>query len=279
MASTRRVTVPRLMELKRAGQRIVMVTAYDYPSARLADEAGVDAILVGDSLAMVVLGYENTLPVTLEEMLHHVKAVARGAERALVVADMPFLSYQGSADDAVLACGRMLKEGGARAVKLEGGEAIAPLVARLVNSGIPVLGHLGLQPQSVHQVGGHRVQGKGAEDARRILRDAQALEAAGAFGIVLELVPRALAAAITARLAIPTIGIGAGAGCDGQVQVLHDLLGLADYVPRHARRLLDLRATIRGALETYAAEVRDGSFPGEEHGVEMDAEELRKALE
>lgn len=276
---TRKVTVPRLAEMKREGRKIVMVTAYDYPTAALADEAGVDVILVGDSLGMVVLGYESTLPVTIDQMLHHVQPVARAARRALVVADMPFLSYQGSADEAVMNCGRMLKEGGAHAVKIEGGEVMAPLVARLVGSGIPVLGHVGLLPQSVYQVGGHRVQGKTAEGARQLLRDAAALESAGAFAVVLELVPRALAEAVSARLSIPTIGIGAGAGCDGQVQVLHDLIGLSERVPRHARRLLDLRSAIRGALETYAAEVREGRFPGPDQSVEMDPEELRKALE
>jgi len=273
-----RVTVPRVVEMKARGEKVVMVTAYDTPTARLADEAGVDLILVGDSLAMVALGYESTLPVTMEEMLHHTRAVARGARRALVVGDLPFLSYQASADDAILNAGRMLKEGGARAVKLEGGEAVAPLVHRMVSSGIPVVGHVGLMPQSVHQMGGFRVQGKTAEAARQVLRDAVALQDAGAFAVVLEAVPAPLAEAITARLSIPTIGIGAGAGCDGQVQVVTDLLGLSERLPRHARPFLDLSRLIREAFEAYAAEVRAGSFPGPENATTMSDEELRKAL-
>ncbi|HHX38645.1 MAG TPA: 3-methyl-2-oxobutanoate hydroxymethyltransferase [Armatimonadetes bacterium] len=273
-----RVTVPRVVEMKARGEKVVMVTAYDTPTARLADEAGVDLLLVGDSLGMVALGYESTIPVTMEEMLHHTRAVAHGARRALVVGDLPFLSYQASADDAILNAGRMLKEGGARAVKLEGGEGVAPLVRRMVGSGIPVVGHVGLLPQSVHQMGGFRVQGKTAEAARQVLRDALALQDAGAFAVVLEAVPAPLAEAISARLSIPTIGIGAGAGCDGQVQVVTDLLGLSERLPKHARAFLDLSKLIREAFEAYAAEVRAGSFPGPENATTMDDEELRKAL-
>ncbi|MDH7568113.1 MAG: 3-methyl-2-oxobutanoate hydroxymethyltransferase [Armatimonadota bacterium] len=256
-----------------------MLTAYDFPSARLAEAAGVDALLVGDSLAMVVLGHETTIPVTLEEMLHHVKAAARGASRALVVADMPFLTYHAGIDDAVLNCGRMLKEGGAHAVKIEGGEAMAPLVERLVRAGIPVLGHIGLLPQSVHQLGGYRVQGKSASQARQLLRDARALEEAGAFAVVLELVPAPLAAAVSARLTIPTIGIGSGAGCDGQIQVWHDILGLSERVPRHAHRFADLRTAILNGIARYVQAVHDGEFPASEHAAGMDEAELRRALQ
>lgn len=278
-ATQKHVTVPRLLQLKSEGQKIAMVTAYDYPSACLADTAGVDMLLVGDSLGMVVLGYESTLPVTMEDMLHHTRAVARGTKRAMVVADMPFLSYQGNADEAVINAGRLLKEGGAHAVKLEGGAHLAPLVSRLVDSGIPVVGHLGLLPQSLRQLGGYRAQGKTSEGARRLLQDAKALEEAGACSIVLEVVPAPLATAISERLSIPTIGIGAGAGCDGQVQVMHDLLGITERTPRHARRFAELGAAIRTAFESYAQAVREGSFPGPENSLEMDPEELRKALE
>lgn len=279
MAAEKKVTVPGLLQMKAEGRKIAMLALYDYPTAQLAEEAGVDVLLVGDSVGMVVLGYENTLPVTLEEILHHVKAVGRAARRALVVADMPFLSYQGSPDDAVMNAGLMLKEGGAHAVKLEGGAYVAPLVARLVASGIPVIGHVGLQPQAIRQVGGYRAQGKSADAARRLIEEAAAIEAAGAFALVLELVPRQLAAEVSARLAIPTIGIGAGEGCDGQVQVAHDVLGLSPRIPRHARPAADLRTAIRAAFETYANEVRSGAFPAPEQGIEMDPEELRKALE
>jgi 3-methyl-2-oxobutanoate hydroxymethyltransferase len=266
MSDRKPVTAPDLIEKKARGERIVVVTAYDYPTALYADQAGVDAILVGDTLGMVVLGYPTTLPVTMEEMLHHVRAVGRAQPKALVIADMPFLSYQVSADEAVRNAGRLLKEGGAAAVKLEGGAAVAPVVARLVAAGIPVMGHLGMTPQSVHELGGFRVQARHPEAARQLLQDARELEAAGAFGIVLELVPAEVAQAVTEALRIPTIGIGAGARCDGEVQVFHDLLGLFEwFVPRHTKRYAEIGKTIRDALAQYAEEVRSGAFPAEEN--------------
>jgi len=265
--------------MKEQGEKIVMLTAYDYVTAQLIDQAGVPLILVGDSLGIVVLGYETTLPVTLEEMLHHVKAVGRGAQRAFVVADMPFMTYQVSAEQALLNAGRFLQEGTAQGVKLEGGEPMAPTVARLVEVGIPVMGHIGLTPQSVHQLGGYRVQGRTVEVARRLLNDARCLEQAGAFAIVLECVPAPLAAAITERVNVPTIGIGAGAGCDGQVQVLHDLLGLfTGFVPRHAKQYAQLAQIIRQAVETYRDEVQAGTFPTAEHAFGMEEAILREAL-
>jgi 3-methyl-2-oxobutanoate hydroxymethyltransferase len=266
MADRKPVTVPDLVEKKTHGERIVVVTAYDYPTALYADQAGVDAILVGDTLGMVVLGYSTTLPVTMEEMLHHVRAVSRAQPKALVIADMPFMSYQVGVEEAVRNAGRLLKEGGAAAVKLEGGQAVLPVVERLVSVGIPVMGHLGMTPQSVHELGGFRVQGRQPEQARRMLQEAQALERAGAFSIVLELVPSELAQAITEAVRIPTIGIGAGPHCDGEVQVFHDLLGLFEwFVPRHTKRYAEIGRTIREALASYAAEVRGGAFPAEEN--------------
>lgn len=266
MPDRKPVTIPELIARKSRGERIVMVTAYDYPTALYADQAGVDAILVGDTLAMVVLGYDTTLPVTMEEMLHHVRAVARARPKALVIADMPFLSYQVSPEEALRNAGRMLKEGGAAAVKLEGGERTAPVVARLVQAGIPVLGHVGLTPQSVHELGGFRVQAREPASARQLLQDALALEAAGAFGVVLELVPAEVARVVTRRLRIPTIGIGAGPDCDGEVQVLHDLLGLFEwFVPRHTKRYAELGRAIREAVQRYAEEVRARAFPAEEN--------------
>lgn len=266
MAERRPVTAPDLAEKKSRGERIVVVTAYDYPTALYADRAGVDVLLVGDTLGMVVLGYPTTLPVTMEEMLHHVRAVTRAQPKALVVGDMPFLSFQAGEDDAVRNAGRLLKEGGAGAVKLEGGERVAPLVARLTAAGIPVMGHLGLMPQSIHEHGGFRVQGRRPEEARRLHDDALALERAGAFSVVLELVPAEVAAGISPALRIPTIGIGAGPACDGQVQVLHDLLGLFDwFVPRHTRRYAEVGPLMQEAIERYAADVRRGDFPGEEN--------------
>ncbi|MBI4571501.1 MAG: 3-methyl-2-oxobutanoate hydroxymethyltransferase [Chloroflexi bacterium] len=266
-----RVTVRDLRAMKRRGEPIVMLTAYDYPSARLVDAAGADVILVGDTLGMVVLGYETTLPVTMEEMLHHVKAVTRAAPRALVVADMPIMSYHAGPEDALRNAARFLKEAGAQAVKLEGGVTVAGTVRRLVDAGIPVMGHAGLTPQSVHQFGGWKVQGKTPQGAVRLMNDALALERAGAFAVVLELVPAALARLVTKRLAIPTIGIGAGPDCDGQVQVFHDLLGLFEgFTPKHARRYADLAGAARSALAAYAADVRERRFPSEEHSFSMD---------
>jgi 3-methyl-2-oxobutanoate hydroxymethyltransferase len=250
--------------MKKRGEKIVMLTAYDYPSARLVEEAGVPIILVGDSLGMVVLGYDSTIPVTMDEMLHHVKAVVRGTSRAHVVADMPFMSYQASPQEALHNAGRMLKEGGAQSVKLEGGARIADTVRLLVESGIPVMGHIGLTPQSVNQFGGYKVQGKTPAAAVKLLNDALALQEAGAYAVVLETVPVQVARAITQRLAIPTIGIGAGPDCDGQVQVFHDLLGLfTDFVPKHARRYAEVGSGIVQAVREYAADVREGRFPTE----------------
>lgn len=274
-----RTTILDIQKMKQRGERIPMITAYDYTSAQIVDRAGVPLILVGDTLGMVVLGYSTTVPVTLDEMLHHTKAVVRGSQKALIVGDLPFLTYTDE-EQALHSAGRMLQEAGAQVVKVEGGVEVAPIVHRLVAAGIPVMGHIGLTPQSVNQLGGMRVQGKKASRARQLIEDAQALEAAGAFAIVLELVPAQLARAITDRLTIPTIGIGAGPWCSGQVQVWHDLLGLyTDFVPRHAKRYATLADTISAAVASYAAEVRDGTFPTMEHGSQMDEQELRTTLE
>lgn len=272
-----RTTILDIQKMKDRGERIPMITAYDYTSAQIADRAGVPLILVGDSLGMVVLGHSSTVPVTLDEMLHHIRAVVRGSQRALVVGDLPFLTYT-SPEQAIASAGRIMQESGAQAVKLEGGAAMAPTVERLVALGIPVMGHLGFTPQSVNQIG-TRVQGRQASAAARLLADALALEAAGAFAVVLELIPAELAAAITARLRIPTIGIGAGAGCAGQVQVWHDLLGLySDFLPRHAKRYANLAEQIEQSLGSYVAEVRAGGFPGPEHASSMPEDALRAAL-
>ena len=269
------VTTSEIKAMKRRGEPIVMLTAYDFPSARLVEQAGANAILVGDTLGMVVLGYETTLPVTMDDMLHHVKAVVRGTRRALVVADMPFMSYQIGPEDALRNAGRFLQEAGARAVKLEGGVVVAETVRRLVDAGIPVMGHIGLTPQSLHQVGGYKVQGKTARAAARLIDDALALEQAGAFAIVLELVPAPLAQLITKRLRVPTIGIGAGPDCDGQIQVYHDLLGLfSGFVPKHTRRYAEVGEVIRDALAAYAEDVREGRFPTEEQSFPMDESAL-----
>lgn len=241
-----------------------MVTAYDYTSALLADRAGIPMVLVGDSMAQTMLGFEDTLPVTVDDMVRHTAAVVRGTQRAFVVADMPFMSYQASTADALRNAGRLLKEGGAQAVKLEGGAAVVDTVRALAGAGVAVMGHLGLTPQSVHQLGGYGVQGRSALAARTLLEEAQALEKAGAFALVLELVPAELAKAVTDTLDIPTIGIGAGAGCDGQVQVWHDLLGLSvDFTPRHAAKYAEVGATILEALQRWANDVREHRFPGE----------------
>ncbi len=254
-----------------------MITAYDYTSAQIADRAGMPMLLVGDSLGMVVAGYTSTLPVTLDEMLYHARAVVRGSQQALVIGDLPFLTYT-TIDQAITSAGRMLQEAGVQAVKVEGGAAVTPIVQRLVELGIPVMGHLGFTPQSVSQIGA-RVQGRQAHTARQLIQDALALEAAGAFAIVLELTPQQLAQAVTARLRIPTIGIGAGAGCDGQVQVWHDLMGLyTDFSPRHSRRYVNLAEAMSQALQSYASDVREGVFPTKEHSASMKDEELQEAL-
>ncbi len=263
-----RITVPMLQERKRQETRIVAVTAYDYPSARLADRAGVDVILVGDTVGIMALGYDTTVPVTLDDMLHHVRSVRRGLKWALLLADMPFGSYESGSDDAIRNSVRLMKEGGAQAVKIEGGAWLAGTVRRMTNTGIPVVGHIGLLPQSVHLIGGHKTQGKDAADAARILEDALALQDAGAVGVVLEAIPAALAAQITGQLSIPTIGIGAGAGCDGQVQVWHDLLGIPPGKQyRHVKRYASVGEVIESALRTYADEVRGGAFPTKENSL------------
>ena len=266
-----RVTVQTLLTMKQTGRRVAVLTAYDYPTARFLDEAGADVLLVGDSLGMVVLGYDTTIAVTLADMIHHTRPVVRAAQRALVVTDLPFMTYQISPEEALRSAGRVMQEAGAHAVKLEGGAAVAPTVQRLVAAGVPVMGHIGLTPQSVHALGGYRVQGRTAEAAERLLADAGALAAAGAFAIVLELVPAPLARLITREVGVPTIGIGAGADCDGQVLVTHDLLGLyAGQVPRFVKRYADLAPTVQDAVTRYIREVRDGSFPGPEHSFAMD---------
>lgn len=265
---TERVTVPSLRARKRSGERIVMLTAYDYPSARLAERAGVDIVFVGDTLGMMALGYDTTVPVTLEEMLHHVRAARRGVKRALLLADMPFGTYQVSPEEAVRSATRLMKEGRAQAVKLEGGAPVVETVRRLTEAGIPVMGHLGLTPQSIHIFGGHRAQGKDRASAERMLADAKALEAAGAFGLVLETIPATLAAEITAALEIPTIGIGAGPECDGQVQVWHDLLGIyPGKAYRHVKRYAEIGDMMEAAIRAYSEEVRQQRFPGKEHSL------------
>jgi 3-methyl-2-oxobutanoate hydroxymethyltransferase len=268
----RKVTVPEILSRKspsssnsaRSSNKITCLTAYDYPSARLLDESGVDVILVGDSVGMAVLGYDSTLPVTLEDMLHHVRAVRRGTKRALLVADMSYGSYHVSIEDSLRNAVRLVKEGGAEAVKVEGGERRIELIARLVEAEIPVMGHVGLTPQSINSMGGFHVQGKSAEASVQIERDARAAEAAGAFAIVLESIPRELAARVTERLRIPTIGIGAGPDCDGQILVFHDLLGLTPgRVPKFARQYADLSNVISQAVAAYCNDVRQGSFPSD----------------
>jgi 3-methyl-2-oxobutanoate hydroxymethyltransferase len=261
-----RLTVRDFLRRKERGERLALVTAYDYPSALYVDAAGVDGILVGDSLGMVVLGHETTLPVTMEEMIHHTRAVARGTRRALVIADMPFLSYQASEDEALRNAGRLLKEGGARAVKLEGGRRVVETVRRMVEAGIPVMGHVGMTPQSVHAMGGFRVQGKGKNAGQALLDEALMLEDAGAFAVVLEVIPTELAELITRALRVPTIGIGAGPGCDGEVQVFHDLLGMFEgFAPRHTRRYAQIGDVIRDAVGRYVEDVRHGLFPTDEN--------------
>ena len=266
-----RIAVHELRAMKERGEKIAMLTAYDYPTAKILDAAGVPVILVGDSLGMVVLGYASTIPVTMEEMLHHTKAVVRGTERAIVVGDMPFMSYQTSVEDALRNAGRFLQEAGATAVKLEGGAPMAETVRRLVAIGIPVMGHLGLTPQSLHQLGGYKVQGKTPAAAVKLLDDAVALQEAGVFAIVLEGIPAPLGKLVTEKLAVPTIGIGAGPHCDGQVQVIHDLLGLCTgFVPKHAKQYAHLSEEIRDAVARYIEEVKSGGFPTARESSSMD---------
>ena len=274
-----RVTITEIKEMKQKQEKIPMLTAYDYATAKMVDEAGVPLILVGDSLGMVMLGYESTIPVTMEEMIHHTKAVVRGAKKALIIGDMPFMTYHINMSDALHNAARFIQEGGAQAVKLEGGEVVAEKVRRLVDCGIPVMGHIGLTPQSKHQLGGFKARGKAAEEARKLLNDARILEEAGAFAIVLECTPALLSKLITQKLTIPTIGIGAGPDCDGQVQVVSDMLGLyTDFVPKHAKQYARLAGEIKTAVSSYISEVKSVSFPTMEHSYTMD-ESLIKQLE
>jgi len=270
-----RVTINKIKEMKSKGEKISMLTAYDYSTARIVDEVGIPLILVGDSLGMVVLGYESTIPVKIEEMLHHTRAVVRGTKNALIVGDMPFMTYHVSMEDALKNAGRFIQEAGAQAVKLEGGVNVAEKVRKIVECGIPVMGHIGLTPQSINQLGGHKIQGKTSEAAARLLKDAQALEAAGAFAIVMETVPAPLSALITKKISIPTIGIGAGAGCDGQVQVINDILGsFADFVPKHAKQYANLKDIMSNAIAGYHEEVKSGKFPTEAQSFSMDESAL-----
>lgn len=275
----KKVTVRTLQEKKEAGEKIVAVTAYDYPTAILVDSHEIDFVLVGDSVGNVVLGYENTLPVTMEEMLHHVKAVRRGLQYSLLVADMPFMSYQTSVQDAIANAGRFIKEAGAEAVKVEGAGAVVATVRAMVDAGIPVLGHIGFTPQWILQLGGARIRGRKSSEAAELVRSAQALEDAGCFAIVLECVPAPLSAVITERVAIPTIGIGSGPQCDGQILVFHDLVGLLPgHVPRHAKRYVNAYEIMCSAMGEYVKEVKEGTFPTEEHSFAMDERVLQEAL-
>ncbi len=273
-----RVTIRDLSRMKRNGEKIPMITAYDYTSAQLVEQAGIPLILVGDSLGQVVLGYDSTVPVTMDEMVHHIKTVVRGTQRAHVVGDLPFLSYHADVPEAIRNAGRLLKEGGAQSVKLEGGRTQAQTVSRIVESGIPVMGHIGLTPQAVNQLGGYRVQGRSLKDAVRLMEDARALEEAGAYAIVLECVPAQLAQMITERVGVPTIGIGAGAGCDGQVQVFHDMMGLyQDFTPKHARQYAQLGQTIVEATRSYVQDVESEQFPGDSESFKL-SESVLEAL-
>ncbi len=266
-----RVNINQIKEMKQKGEKIAMLTAYDYSTAKIVDAVGVPLILVGDSLGMVVLGYESTIPVTMAEMLHHTKAVVRGSKQAMVIGDMPFMTYQVSIEDALHNAARFIQEGGAQAVKLEGGVTVADKVRRIVECGIPVMGHIGLTPQSINQLGGFKIQGKTSQAAANLLKDAQALEEAGALAVVLETVPALLAALISQKISIPTIGIGAGVGCDGQVQVINDVLGLfSDFVPKHAKQYVKLADIIKGAVTDYYNEVKAGTFPTDKQSFPMD---------
>jgi 3-methyl-2-oxobutanoate hydroxymethyltransferase len=276
---TNRVTIHTLRNQKQRGERITMLTAYDATFARLLDESGIDILLVGDSLGMVVQGHDTTLPVTLDEIIYHCRAVARGATHAQIVGDMPFMTYQASLEQALVNAGRLVKEGGCHAVKLEGGAQHTELVGRLVAAGIPVMGHIGLTPQSFHQMGGFKVQGREAGGRDRLLEDAKALEAAGAYAIVLEGIPAAIAAEISAALTIPTIGIGAGNGCDGQVLVIYDLLGMDEsFKPKFVRRYESLGIRIRSAAQAYIRDVRDGTFPSEAESFSLEEPQKAAAL-
>jgi len=266
-----RITINRIKEMKQKGEKIAMLTAYDYSTAKILDEVGIPLILVGDSLGMVVLGYESTIPVTIEEMLHHTKAVVRGTKKALVVGDMPFMTYHISVEDALRNAARFIQEAGCQAVKLEGGVTVADTVKRIVDCGIPVMGHIGLTPQSINQLGGYTIQGKTSQAAARLLDDAKALEQAGAFTVVMETMPTPLAALITRKINIPTIGIGAGVACDGQVQVINDILGsFADFVPKHAKQYVKLTDIIKKAVSEYQDEVKSSRFPTDQQSFTME---------
>lgn len=273
------MSIPALGEMKKRGENISMLTAYDYPTARLLDEAGVDVLLVGDSLGMVVLGYDSTVHVTLEEMIHHIKAVVRGAQRALVIGDLPFGSYNEDPSQAIRSATRLIKEGGCAAVKLEGGIEMAPTVRAVANAGIPVVGHVGLLPQTATKVGGFKVQGRTAEDALALFESGRALEKAGAFMIVIEAVPAPVGMLLSRSLTVPIIGIGAGAGCDGQVLVTPDMLGLQEALtPRYLKRYAHLAGTVEDAVRQYVSEVKAGTFPAEEHTYSMDPQEEAKLI-
>lgn len=271
MTARRKVTIRTLQEMKRKGERIVMLTAYDYQTAMLEDRSGVEVILVGDSVGMVVLGYENTIPVTLEEVIHHLRAVVRARPRALVLGDLPFMSYQASRQDAVRSAGRLVKEGGAEGVKLEGGRRMGEVIRAIRDADIPVMGHIGLTPQSVHQLGGYRVQGRDDDGAERLIEDARFLQEAGCFAMVLEGIPWQLARRITEAVSIPTIGIGAGSHCDGQVLVVNDMLGMSDEsAPRFVKRYAEVGKHMLDAFGAYIDDVKSGRFPDPEHSYSRD---------
>ncbi len=270
-------TVRTFQMAKEEGRKISMLTAYDYSTAKLMDEAGIDAILVGDSLGNTILGYEDTVSVTMEDMIHHGAAVARGTSKTMVVIDMPFMSYQTNEYDALVNAGRLMKEGRAGAVKLEGGKSVCPQIKAITSAGIPVMAHLGLTPQSINAFGGNRVQGKNEETARKIIEDAMAVQEAGAFAVVLECIPAKLATLITEKLAIPTIGIGAGNGCDGQVLVYQDMLGMfSDYIPKFAKKFADAGTVMKSAFADYIKEVSEGTYPAEEHTFKIDDDVIEK---
>ena len=276
-----RMDINQIKEMKQRGEKIAMLTAYDYATAKIVDEAGIPLILVGDSLGMVVLGYDSTIPVTMDIMLHHTRAVARAVKNAIIIGDMPFMSYQVSTEQTLANAARFMQEGGAQAVKLEGSVSVAATVKRIVDCGIPVMGHIGLTPQSIHQLGGFKAQGKTLPTARKLIQDALALEEAGAFAVVLETMPSELSQLISRKLSIPTIGIGAGAGCDGQVQVISDMLGLfTDFVPKHVKQYARLADVMSDAFKQYAQEVKSGAFPTSKENISMDKSilaELEKA--
>jgi 3-methyl-2-oxobutanoate hydroxymethyltransferase len=273
----KKITPLDIQAMKKEGRKITMLTAYDYPIALLEDRAGIDIILVGDSVGMTVLGYQNTLPVTMDEMIHHTKAVTRGAKYALIIGDMPFMSYNTSERDAILNAGRFMKEARADAIKLEGGASVKDIAKAIIKAGIPVMGHIGLTPQTISMLGGFKVQGKDAEAAQKLIDDALLLEDIGSFCVVLEAIPAPIAKRITERLAIPTIGIGAGVDCDGQVLVVHDMLGLFDrFTPKFAKRYVNLSELMLKAFESYREEVSKGTFPTDQHSFHIDEKELSK---